>query len=89
MEKLKEKDREKDKERDEVTFEIERHLGVITEANARGWRRELNLVSWNGREAKLDVRDWDEEHAHMSKGVTLTREEGSRLLELLKDYLKE
>ena len=35
----------------------------------------LNLVSWNGRPPKFDLRDWDSEHAKMGKGVTLTNEE--------------
>ncbi len=78
----------KDKEKDEVTFEIRKQLGALSEASGRGWRRELNLVSWNGREPKLDIRDWSEDHTRMSKGITLTREEGAALVALLGAYLK-
>ena len=48
-----------------------------------GWTKELNLISWNGREPKYDLRDWDPEHEKMGKGVTLTEEELKKLKELL------
>ncbi len=76
------------KEKDEVTFEIRRHLGALSEPNDRGWSCELNLVAWNGREAKLDIRDWSDDHTRMSKGVTLTGPEGVALHALLGAYLK-
>ena len=41
----------------ELKYEIVEHIGVLSE-NARGWRKELNLVSWNDREPKYDIRDW-------------------------------
>lgn len=37
--------------------------------------KELNLVSWNGRPPKFDLRDWAPEHEKMGKGLTLTNEE--------------
>lgn len=40
----------------EIKYEITEHLGVISET-ARGWTREVNMISWNGREPKIDVRD--------------------------------
>lgn len=36
----------------EIKFEITQHIGVLSES-AKGWRKELNLVSWNGREPKF------------------------------------
>lgn len=56
--------------------------GVISEARG-GWTRELNLVSWNGNEPKYDIRDWDEEKAKMSKGITFTREQLKSLRDIL------
>lgn len=35
----------------EIKYEITEHLGVISET-ARGWTREVNMISWNGREPK-------------------------------------
>lgn len=66
----------------EITYEIQKEIGVLSE-NAKGWRKELNLVSWNGAEAKYDLRDWAPEHEKMGKGVTLTANEAERLKELL------
>jgi Uncharacterized protein conserved in bacteria len=71
----------------EIKFEIIRKLGVLSENN-RGWRKELNTVSWNEREPKLDIRDWSEDHTRMGKGLTLNRDEGARLYECLGSYLK-
>ncbi len=71
----------------EVTFKIVESLGVISDAS-RGWKKELNLVSWNDRDAKLDIRDWSEDHQKMGKGITLTRDEGAKLKELLEKYIK-
>ena len=65
----------------EITYEITKELGVISE-NAKGWTRELNLVSWNGHEPKFDIRDWSPDHTRMSKGVSLTEEEMQKLVEL-------
>lgn len=66
----------------EIKFEIEKELGSISES-AKGWTKELNLISWNGKEAKYDLRDWAPEHEKMGKGVTLTNDE----LKALKDLL--
>lgn len=65
----------------EITFEITKELGVISE-NSKGWTRELNLVSWNEREPKYDIRDWNPDHTRMSKGISLTEEEMEKLVEL-------
>lgn len=66
----------------EVTFEIKEHIGVISENN-KGWTKELNLVSWNGGEAKYDIREWDPEHVKMSRGVTLNEEQATALRDIL------
>ncbi len=66
----------------DLKFEITKHLGVIGEGT-RGWRKEVNLVSWNERKPKLDIRDWDETHEKMGKGVTLNSSELEELKKLL------
>ena len=66
----------------DITYEITEHIGVLSE-NAKGWRKELNKISWNGAEPKYDLRDWAPEHAKMGKGITLTDEETAKLKELL------
>ena len=68
-------------------YEIVEVIGVLSE-NAKGWRKELNKISWNGAAPKYDIRDWAPEHVKMGKGVTLTDEEAKVLLELLQNNLK-
>lgn len=63
-------------------FEIVEELGVLSESRS-GWKRELNLVSWNGGKAKYDIRDWSPDHEKMGKGVSLTPEELTELKKLL------
>ena len=59
---------------EEFKFEIVKELGVLSEGS-KGWRKEVNMVSWNEREPKLDIREWAPEHKRMGKGVTLSKEE--------------
>jgi hypothetical protein len=66
----------------ELKYEIVEKIGVLSESN-KGWKKELNLVSWNGREPKYDLREWSEDHAKMGKGVTLSNEELLQLKEIL------
>lgn len=66
----------------DLKYEIEEEIGVISESS-KGWSKELNLISWNGREAKYDLREWAPEHQKMGKGVTLTKDELRTLKALL------
>lgn len=55
-------------------FEIVKNIAVLSE-NPKGWTKELNLVSWNERPAKYDIREWSPDHTQMGKGITLTESE--------------
>ena len=68
----------------DIKYEIIEKIGVISE-NAKGWTKELNLISWNGANPKYDIRDWAPEHEKMGKGVTLTEEEAKELKGLLEE----
>lgn len=70
----------------DIVFEITKHFGVLSEEKS-GWRKELNLVSWNNRAPKLDIRDWSPDHEKMGKGVTLTKEEAQKLQNLLQEAI--
>ena len=70
------------KNNDELKFEIIDNLGIIS-PGTKGWNRELNRVSWNGAAPKYDIRDWDETHTKMGKGITLTEEGLRNLRELI------
>lgn len=73
-------------ENSNFSFDIRERLGVITEKK-NGWKKELNIVCWNGREpAKFDIRDWSQDHSHMGRGITLYQEEIRILTELYRRY---
>lgn len=66
----------------DIKFEITEELGVLSEG-ASGWQKEINLVSWNDREPKYDIRDWNATHERMRKGITLTADEVAELRDIL------
>lgn len=68
----------------EFKFDIQKTLGIISES-AKGWKREVNVMTWNNKKAKVDIREWDEKHEQMGKGITLNKEE----LKQLKDILNQ
>lgn len=68
----------------DIKFDIMETIAVLSES-PKGWTKELNFMSWNGRDPKYDIRDWAPDKAKMGKGVTLTEEE----LEQLKTVLRE
>jgi hypothetical protein len=75
-------------EEQNVDFRIIKSYGIFSQ-EIKSWNKELNLVSWNKRAAKLDIRLWQKDHAKCGKGVTLTREEAEKLLKLLNKILKQ
>ncbi len=66
----------------ELKFEIVKSLGVLSES-AKGWTKEANMVSWNERNPKLDIREWSPDHTKMGKGITFNKEEAEALKEIL------
>ena len=68
----------------DIKYEITKEIGVLSEST-KGWTKELNMVSWNDRDPKFDLREWAPEHEKMGKGVTLTEDEAKALFELMKN----
>ncbi len=52
---------------DDIRYEIVMQLGVLSQSRS-GWTKELNLVSWNGRAPKYDIRDWSPGHSSWEEG---------------------
>ena len=69
----------------EMEFTITKHIGDLSDPSDKGWKKELNLISWNGAAPKYDIRDWSENHEKMGKGTTLTEEQLKKLGELIKE----
>jgi hypothetical protein len=66
----------------EIKYEIIKKIGVLSKS-ASGWTKELNLVSWNDREPKYDLRDWSADRERRGKGLTLSADELLALKKLL------
>lgn len=66
------------------SFKIEEHLLTLSESE-KGWTKELNRVSFNGAEAKWDIRTWSPDHTKMGKGITLTNEEFDKIVKAFKN----
>ena len=66
----------------EIKYEIVKKIGVLSKS-ASVWAKELNLISWNDRDAKYDIRERSPDRGKMGKGVTLSKEELLALKELL------
>ena len=75
-------------EKDRLRYQIVQSLGVLSTSQT-GWTKELNIISWNDRPEKFDLRDWDPDHEHMSKGATFTREEAEKIRDILDEYLRQ
>ena len=68
-----------------IKYEITEKIGVLS-TSASGWTKELNLISWNERAPKYDIRAWSPDHEKMGKGVTLSEEELLALKVLLNKF---
>lgn len=71
----------------EVTYSIIERIAVLTDGN-NGWRKEVNLVSWNGGPAKIDIRDWSPDHERMTRGITLPEDAAEKLAVALAERYK-
>lgn len=71
----------------DIKYDIIEELGVVSE-NAKGWRKELNKISWNGAEPKYDLRDWAPDYEKMGKGITLSADEAQELYMILGEIVE-
>lgn len=69
----------------EVNYHIKEEFGCVQ--GKKGWDLEVNLISWDGKPAKIDIRRWNESRDKMSKGLALNIEEAEKLLPLLKEAI--
>ena len=74
-----------------VEYTIHEHIAVLERYEGREvpWTKEINVVSWNGGEPKIDIRDWSQDHTRMSRGITLTEEQAKKLNAALIDRYRE
>jgi len=73
---------------EEIECDIIETFGIFAKG-IKNWNKEVNLVSWNKRPAKLDIRSWQKGHVKCGKGIALTWEEAKELNKLLNKILKQ
>jgi hypothetical protein len=77
-----------EREDEDIECRIIESYGIFSQG-IKFWNKELNLVSWNGRPARLDIRSWQRDHAKCGKGIALSREEAEELVKLLSTILRD
>ena len=76
------------KDQSNYDFKIIKEIGVVSE-KTNGWKLELNLVSFNGRDAKYDLREWRNDHKELRSGVRFSESDLKPLMEIISSYLEE
>ena len=73
--------------RDDMTlkYEIVETIGVLSTGADGAKTKEVNMVAWNDKRPKLDIRGWDRVNNKPLKGITLTWEETQKLLEFIQE----
>ena len=72
----------------DIQFEVVKEIAVLSVSDS-GYTKEINLISWNGKEPKYDIRSFSPNREKCGKGITLTETETKCLFTALKKELAE
>ena len=72
----------------DIQYEIKKEIAVLSKSDS-GYTKEINLISWNGKEPKYDIRSFSPDREKCGKGITLTEAEANSLLEALRKQLND
>ena len=70
----------------EIQYEIVKEIAVLSTGDSR-YTKVINLISWNGKEPKYDIRSFSPNREKCGKGITLNADEGAALLKALQKEL--
>ena len=70
----------------EIQYEIVKEIAVLPTGDS-GYTKEINLISWNGKEPKYDIRSFSPNREKCGKGITLNADEAAALLKALQKEL--
>lgn len=76
------------KDQSNYNFKILENIGVVSE-KPNGWTLELNIVSFNGRDARYDLREWRNDHTELRNGARFSESDLKPLMELIRKHLEE
>lgn len=71
-----------------ITYKFNKHICALSETNEKGWRKEVNIITWGDNKPKYDIRDWNFDHSRMSKGITLDESEFKALAKYILNACK-
>lgn len=66
----------------EFNYEIIQTYGIV-DTSKKGWTTEVNLIKWGSNAPKIDLRAWSPDHQKMSKGITFSKGQLSKLIQIL------
>lgn len=72
----------------EFKYIILKEIGIVSVNKNTGWTKEFNIISWNNKKPKLDIREWGNNHEKIGKGISISLEELGEILELFLKYEK-
>ena len=70
----------------EFTYEIKAHIATLSRSADGNITTEVNLISYNDNDPKLDIRKWNRSKNKMLKGIALTNGEAGKLQKALEEY---
>lgn len=70
----------------EIQYEIVKEIAVLSMGDS-GYTKEINLISWNGKEPKYDIRSFSPNREKCGKGITLNADEAAALFKALQKTL--
>ena len=70
----------------EIQYEIVKEIAVLSTGDS-GYKKEINLISWNGKEPKYDIRSFSPNREKCGKGITLNADEAAALPKALQKEL--
>ena len=70
----------------EIQYEIVKEIAVLSTGDS-GYTKEINLITWNGKEPKYDIRSFSPNREKCGKGITLNADEAAALLKALQKEL--
>ena len=67
----------------DFNYQITRPVAVLSRSNNGRYTAEVNYISYNGDEPKLDIRKWDRENNKCLRALRLTKRQAEALKEAL------
>lgn len=65
----------------EGSFSIQQTIQVLPAPEGNKRHIEVNIISWFGKEPKVDIRSWSSDRSECGKGITMSKEEFNKIIE--------